>query len=59
MIGLDILHLPRIHRLLFQRGTLSERFVKRILRPNELARIPPDPTEKVRYVGTRFGPFKV
>ena len=54
MIGLDILHLPRIQRLLFQRGTLSERFIKRILHPNELARIPPEPTEKVRYVGTRY-----
>ena len=54
MIGLDILHLPRIQRLLFQRGALSERFIRRILHPNELKVVPSESAEKVRFVGTRF-----
>src|SRR5436190_5770075 len=54
MIGLDILHLPRIHTLLFKRGTFSQRFIRRILHPNESKTLPTDPTSLVRYVGTRL-----
>src|SRR5579859_4129213 len=54
MIGLDILHLPRIHNLLYKRGTFSQRFIRRILHPNESKLLPTEPTSLVRYLGTRF-----
>lgn len=54
MIGLDILHLPRIHTLLYKRGAFSQRFIQRILHPNESKQLPTEPTSLVRYLGTRY-----
>ena len=54
MIGLDILHLPRIHSLLLRRTTYSQRFINRILHPNESKNLPTDKTSLIRYLGTRY-----
>ena len=55
MIGLDILHLPRIHSLLSRRsGAYSQRFINRILHPNESKYLPQDPVSLTRFLGTRY-----
>jgi holo-[acyl-carrier-protein] synthase len=54
MIGLDILHLPRIQSLLLKRATYGQRFIRRILHPNESKLLPTEPTSLVRYLATRY-----
>ena len=55
MIGLDILHVPRIHALIYRNGTteISQRLIQRILHPNEAKGLPTDPVALTRYIGTR------
>jgi holo-[acyl-carrier protein] synthase len=54
MIGLDILHLPRIQALLLRRTGNTQRFITRILHPNERNSLPSDEVSLVRFLGTRF-----
>jgi phosphopantetheine--protein transferase-like protein len=54
MIGLDILHLPRIRTILQKKGAFPHRFMQRILHQNESRTLPVDQESLARYLGTRY-----
>ena len=56
MIGLDILHLPRIRTILQKKGAFPQRFMQRILHQNESRTLPIDQESLTRYLGTRHVP---
>jgi hypothetical protein len=55
MIGVDILHLPRISALLNRRVSYAQRFMQRILHPTERSEVPTEKSLLTRYLATRYG----